>query len=65
MNQHGVIYCWHQVDATVTTSINKSWRVDLEPTFINRGCDRRVDLAPTVNDTMLIHEGGRDVYLLQ
>ena len=33
MNQHGVIYCWRQVDATVTTSINKSWRqVDL-PTW--------------------------------
>ena len=34
-----------------------SWRVDFEPTFINRGRDHRVNLAPTVNDTMLIHEG--------
>ena len=25
-NQHGVIYCWRQVGATVTTSIIKSWR---------------------------------------
>ena len=29
-NQHGVIYCWRQVGATVTTSIVKSWcQVDL------------------------------------
>ena len=32
MNQHSVIYCWRQVDATVTTSINKSWRQVDSPT---------------------------------
>ena len=29
---------------------------DLAPTLINRGRDRRGDLVPTLNDTMLIHE---------
>ena len=32
MNQHGVIYCWCQVEATVTTSINKSWHQVDSPT---------------------------------
>ena len=30
--------------------------VNLAPTFNNRGRDRRADLAPTVNDTMLIRK---------
>ena len=46
------------VTAFIVIDIQPScWRVDLAPTFINRGRDRHVNLVPTVNGTMLIHEG--------
>ena len=46
-----------RVDSEPTYIVIDVATVVLAKTFINRGRDRCVDLAPTLNDTMLIHEG--------
>ena len=54
MNQHGIIYCWHQVDATVTTSI----KVGAKSTHQHDGCNiyynKRCDLTYTINVATMV-----------